>query len=121
MTTKKEITQVNKAVSEPKATVETAKDKTTAKTTDKATVPAAKDKTTAKTEKKQPTAAETFDKVILAGGTYDDICKKMNAYNKKIGGKVKYTQGTINAHIKYRLSKNPKYLGKLKVKETGIF
>lgn len=72
-------------------------------------------------KEKGPSMATELDKIILKGGSFEELIKAAQERSKKLGGSIKYNAGVIKAHIRYREIKNPKYLGNLKVTETGIF
>jgi sRNA-binding protein len=80
-------------------------------------------KSTAKTSKKKdkPSMASELDKIILAGGPFEEMIKAAEKRSKELGGSVKYSVGVIKAHIRYREVKNPKYLGNLKLTDKGLF
>ena len=60
------------------------------------------------------------DEVILAGGAWDEILPKLEKEIKKRGLKMSANQGLVNNHIKYRVKRDPKWLGSLKITENGI-
>ena len=60
------------------------------------------------------------DEVILAGGAWDEILPKLEKEIKKRGLKMSANQGLVNNHIKYRIKRDPNWLGNLKLTENGI-
>lgn len=108
---------VKEAVEETKKLLEAAKKQASAKKG------SAKGSTKTGEPKKDkgPTMASELDKIILKGGTFEEMIAAAQERSKKLGGSIKYNKGVIKAHITYREKKNPKYLGNLKQTETGIF
>ena len=68
--------------------------------------------------KKEGSMAQFMDETVKEGGTWEEIFAVISKEAKKRG--VKTTLSTIKAHTKFRLSKDAKFLGKLKMKEDGI-
>jgi hypothetical protein len=68
--------------------------------------------------KKEGSYAEFLDNRVKEGGSWDDILSDAQAEAETRGKKT--ALGTIKAHVKFRLSKDAKFLGKLKVTEDGI-
>jgi hypothetical protein len=68
--------------------------------------------------KKEGSYAEFLDNRVKEGGSWDDILTDAQAEAEKRGKKT--ALGTIKAHVKFRLSKDAKFLGKLKVTDDGI-
>jgi len=99
--------------------------KETAPEKPKASAPAAK-ATAPKAGKKGVTSAnvngksyaEIIDERAVQGGTWDELVTDINAITEPSG--KTYTAGAIRGHVKYRVSKNPKFLGKRKITEAGI-
>lgn len=86
------------------------------KTTEKAT------ETKKAPEKKagQTTLAQFLDDLIAHGGLLEDIAADVNKEAEKRGVKNRYAKSGVMAHIKYRLSKDPRYLGKMKLTEDAV-
>lgn len=68
--------------------------------------------------KKEGSMAQFMDETVKEGGTWEEIHKAIEKEAKKRG--VKTSLATIKAHVKFRVSKDAKFLGKLKVREDGI-
>lgn len=68
--------------------------------------------------KKEGSYAEFLDNLVKEGGSWEDILLSAQEEAEKRGKKT--ALGTIKAHVKFRISKDAKFLGKLKVTEDGI-
>lgn len=77
------------------------------------------DGTGKKFPKREGSFAQYMDSVVTKGGTWDEMLEDVVAECKERKVTV-YTLGGLKAHVKYRLSKDEKFLGKLKVTEKGI-
>ena len=89
-------------------------------TTDKPVT--AKQSKPAEKAQKQPviTLASKLDSLIKSGGKWADLVAKANEEAKAFKATTKYTTGVIKAHIRYRVARDPKYLGDLTVTDAGI-
>jgi len=68
--------------------------------------------------KKEGSMAEFMDRTVKAGGSWDELLATISKEAKKRG--VKTSLSTIKGHAKFRVSKDPKFLGKLKITADGI-
>jgi hypothetical protein len=68
--------------------------------------------------KTEGSMAQFMDETLKAGGTWEAILKTLTKEATKRG--VKTSLGQIKSHLKFRMSKDSKFLGKLKVSENGI-
>ncbi|MDD4363273.1 MAG: endonuclease NucS [Atribacterota bacterium] len=68
------------------------------------------------------TMAGKLDEILHQGGTWEELIKKAKIESDKRKGKIKYTKGVLNAHIKYRTitQKNSDYLKGYMINSTGI-
>ncbi len=62
--------------------------------------------------------AEFMDQTIKAGGTWDEMFEEVSKEAKKRNKACTIT--TLKTHAKFRLSKNPDFLGKKKITNDGI-
>lgn len=70
--------------------------------------------------KHEGSVASYIDACMKEGGTLEEIAEKVNKKAGAMGQKMKHTPGTLKAHLKYRESKDPKFLGNLKLKDDVI-
>lgn len=79
-------------------------------------------KTTVKPVKKETkaTLASKFDELLVKGGTWESLITKATEAVKELKLTTKISKGSLKAHVAYRVKKNPQYLGKLKMTDTGI-
>ena len=68
--------------------------------------------------KKEGSMAQFMDDTVKEGGTWDEIFATISKEAKKRG--VKTSLSTIKSHVRFRVSKDAKFLGKLKIREDGI-
>ena len=68
--------------------------------------------------KKEGSYAEYLDNLVKEGGAWDDLFTSAQQEAETRGKKI--AMGTLKAHVKFRLSKDAKFLGKLKVTADGI-
>ena len=68
--------------------------------------------------KREGSMAQFMDETVKKGGTWDEIFNAIDKEAKKRG--VKTSMSTIKAHVRFRVSKDPRFLGKLKVTDDGI-
>ena len=68
--------------------------------------------------KREGSMAQFMDETVKKGGTWDEIFNAIEKKKKKRG--VKTSMSTIKAHVRFRVSKDPRFLGKLKVTDDGI-
>ena len=71
------------------------------------------------TDKKEKPLAQIIDETIQKGGKWEDIVASINKVADKRGMK-EHTAGTVKGHIRYRLKKDKKFYGKLKMTDEGI-
>jgi len=81
---------------------------------------------TAKTEKpagkkKVDTFASFCDTVFLEGGSWGEMIEIIQKEATKRGYKPPINRAAVNYHLKYRMTRNPKYLGKLKITDDGLY
>jgi hypothetical protein len=69
------------------------------------------------------TMAGKIDEILYNGGTWSELIDKVEFESKKVNGKIKYSKGVLNAHIKYRTitQKNPDYLKNRVINAFGVF
>jgi len=69
------------------------------------------------------TMASKLDEILYIGGTWSELIEKAEIESKKVNGKIKYSKGVLNAHIKYRTitQKNPDYLKNSIINSSGVF
>lgn len=70
--------------------------------------------------KKEGSMAEFMDNLVKKGGTWEELAKTCEKEGKKRELRTKFTPSTMKAHVKFRVSKDPKFLGKLKMTNDGI-
>lgn len=70
--------------------------------------------------KKEGSMAEFMDNLVKKGGTWEELAKTCEKEGKKRELRTKFTPSTMKAHVKFRVSKDPKFLGKLKITNDGI-
>jgi len=72
--------------------------------------------------KKEPviTLASKLDTLITAGGKWPSLVEAANEASKELGATTKFSIGTLKGHIRFRMVKNPAYLGELAMTEEGI-
>jgi len=68
------------------------------------------------------TMASKLDEIITAGGEWKELVEKAVMWADKLGCRVKYNQGALKAHIKFRMVTQNKvdYLGNFQITENGI-
>ncbi len=76
------------------------------------------EKKAGETVKKERTMASILDELIEDGGSFENIAKKAQKAVEKRGGASKYTSSGIQAHLKFRLQQDPKWLKSRKLKQT---
>jgi hypothetical protein len=74
---------------------------------------------TKKFPKREGSMAQYMDGVVTKGGTWEEMLEDVVAECKERKVTI-CTLGGLKAHVKYRLSKNEEFLGKLKMTEKGI-
>lgn len=69
------------------------------------------------------TMAGKLDEILHSGGSWSEMIQKAENESKKRNGKLKYSRGVLNAHIKYRkvTQKNSEYLKGKIITSNGIF
>jgi hypothetical protein len=70
--------------------------------------------------KKEGSMAEFIDNACKEGGTFEEIAAACKEEGESRGVNTKFSPSVIKAHVKFRLSKDAKFLGKLKMREDGI-
>ena len=71
--------------------------------------------------KNQETLAGHMDDLIEKGGSWEYLEAQGNKHAIRMGFKTRCTPPIYRAHIKYRLIKDPHYLGRRKVTDKGIY
>jgi len=81
------------------------------------------DSTNSLIQNENQTMAGKIDEILTIGGTWSDLIDKIEFESKKVNGKIKYSKGVLNAHIKYRTitQKNPDYLKNSVINSFGVF
>lgn len=68
-----------------------------------------------------PSRASVLDRVLLEGGSWEELTAKADAEVVNLKTKIKhYTVAEFKTHMRYRLAHKPHYFDSVKVTENGI-
>jgi len=68
----------------------------------------------------EKTMASFIDDVVLVGGSWEDMIAVCQEESTKRGYKIPINRSALNTHLKYRMTRNPEFLGKLTITDAGI-